>query len=161
MSILPGWPLRRIGLGSGRAVARPVGRKVQASMQLSHEQRQGLCYSRPEWGRLRQLVRDAWPACCGCGTAGSLVDHIVPLNVDPSRAFDLTNLQTLCHSCHTRKTSEIDAPHGQAALYRYDLAGERADMRPESMKQWARDMRASGVAARAVRGKAFEGDVIC
>ena len=40
----------------------------------------------------------------GRAVAASQVDHIVPLRADRSRLLDQTNVQSLCHSCHSRKT---------------------------------------------------------
>lgn len=54
--------------------------------------------------RLEALRRDGW-ACVQCGSRHRLeIDHIEAVRTAPERAFDLTNLQTLCASCHTRKT---------------------------------------------------------
>lgn len=54
--------------------------------------------------RLEALRRDNWQ-CVQCGATGRLeVDHIIPVRSEPDRAYDLTNLQTLCPKCHTRKT---------------------------------------------------------
>jgi len=54
--------------------------------------------------RLQAKRRDGWK-CVACGVTGRLeVDHIIPVRAAPERAFDLTNLQTLCVSCHSRKT---------------------------------------------------------
>lgn len=75
-------------------------------------------HSRPvlksrRWLVLRHqiLERDGW-ACVGCGTRrGRLeVDHIHPVRTAPGRAFDPANLQTLCPSCHTKKT-RIECGH--------------------------------------------------
>ena len=58
------------------------------------------------WKGVRQQAkrRDGWK-CVQCGAQGRLeVDHIIPVRDAPERAFDLTNLQTLCPSCHSRKT---------------------------------------------------------
>ena len=58
------------------------------------------------WVRVRRRVldRDGW-RCQACGKAGRLeVDHILPL-VDGGQPYDLDNLQTLCRSCHVRKTA--------------------------------------------------------
>lgn len=68
-------------------------------------------YSRPvlrtkRWKALRHVIleRDGW-ACVQCGAIKRLeVDHIKPVRHAPDRAFDPANLQTLCASCHTRKT---------------------------------------------------------
>lgn len=58
------------------------------------------------WPALRHeaLRRDGF-ACVQCGARFGLeVDHIEPVRTAPGRAFDLTNLQTLCGACHSRKT---------------------------------------------------------
>lgn len=58
------------------------------------------------WKALRQqaLRRDGF-ACLCCGARGRLeVDHIKPVRSHPELAWDLGNLQSLCPSCHTRKT---------------------------------------------------------
>lgn len=54
--------------------------------------------------RLQAKRRDGW-ACVQCGAKTRLeVDHIQPVRTHPDRAFDIDNLQTLCGSCHARKT---------------------------------------------------------
>ena len=54
--------------------------------------------------RLVALRRDGF-RCVRCGASGRLeVDHIAPVRDAPERAYDLANLQSLCTSCHTRKT---------------------------------------------------------
>jgi len=54
--------------------------------------------------RLAALRRDGW-RCVQCGQRGRVeVDHIAPVRERPDLAFDVANLQTLCRSCHTRKT---------------------------------------------------------
>lgn len=74
----------------------------------------GLKYFRPSravtksrrWPALRiaALRRDDW-CCVQCGARGWLeVDHIKPVRDAPELAFALSNLQTLCRSCHSRKT---------------------------------------------------------
>jgi 5-methylcytosine-specific restriction endonuclease McrA len=58
------------------------------------------------WSALRLTAkrRDGW-RCVQCGAVGRLeVDHIQPVRTHPERAFDLSNLQTLCGRCHSRKT---------------------------------------------------------
>ncbi|MCY4394984.1 MAG: HNH endonuclease signature motif containing protein [Rhodospirillaceae bacterium] len=57
------------------------------------------------WAAIRRTVfnRDHW-RCTSCGNAGRLeCDHVKPLQRggDP---FDMSNLQTLCRSCHIEKT---------------------------------------------------------
>ncbi|MDT0635046.1 HNH endonuclease [Spectribacter hydrogenooxidans] len=54
--------------------------------------------------RIQALRRDGW-RCVQCGRRGRLeVDHIQAVRHAPALAFDLANLQTLCPSCHSRKT---------------------------------------------------------
>ncbi len=60
----------------------------------------------PQWKAVRQIVkrRDGF-RCVKCGAVGDLeVDHIKPVRTHPALAFDPQNLQTLCVSCHSRKT---------------------------------------------------------
>jgi 5-methylcytosine-specific restriction endonuclease McrA len=35
---------------------------------------------------------------------GDVVDHIIELRDDFSKRLDVNNLQTLCYSCHNKKT---------------------------------------------------------
>lgn len=54
--------------------------------------------------RLQAKRRDGFK-CVKCPARGRLeVDHIKPVRTHPELAFDLANLQTLCGSCHARKT---------------------------------------------------------
>ena len=63
--------------------------------------------------RFQALRRDGF-ACVQCGVRGRLeVDHVQPVRTHPERAFDLSNLQALCASCHTRKT-RVEAGHPPA-----------------------------------------------
>ena len=57
--------------------------------------------NRRQWAHARRaaLERDAW-RCTRCSKAGRLeVDHVLPLN-HGGPPFELTNLRTLCVSCH-------------------------------------------------------------
>ena len=38
-------------------------------------------------------------------TVATEVDHIVPIKKDWSKRLDINNLQSLCHSCHMKKTA--------------------------------------------------------
>ena len=54
------------------------------------------------------LLRDGF-LCQNCQRngvikTGDVVDHIVELKDDMSKAFDMDNLETLCHKCHNYKT---------------------------------------------------------
>ena len=57
--------------------------------------------------RPQQLARE--PFCRDCARRGlrvyaTDVDHVVPHDGDWSKFVDETNLQSLCHSCHSAKT---------------------------------------------------------
>jgi 5-methylcytosine-specific restriction protein A len=63
------------------------------------------------WKRLRlvALKRDRY-LCVSCLAAGRLVaavdvDHIRTVKAAPDLRLDVTNLQSLCKSCHRRKTA--------------------------------------------------------
>ena len=68
-------------------------------------------YSLPVWTddlRPNQLLRE--PFCRACAQLGlrvwaTDVDHVVPHDGDWSKFIDPDNLQSLCHSCHGRKTA--------------------------------------------------------
>ena len=67
-------------------------------------------YSLPIWTdnlRPAQLLREPW--CRECARQGRRVratdvDHIEPHNGDWQRFTDPSNLQSLCHGCHSAKT---------------------------------------------------------
>ena len=66
------------------------------------------------WFRVAESHRKMYPACEECGrhppvkangNAGRhIVDHIVPVRVEPMRRLDPANCRTLCRSCHGLKT---------------------------------------------------------
>ena len=59
-----------------------------------------------EQRRLLQLAREPWCAEClrnGIYTPASDVDHVVPHRGD-QLSFMTGELQSLCHSCHSKKT---------------------------------------------------------
>ena len=68
-------------------------------------------YSLPIWTehlRPDQLLREPWCAECakrGDRTRATDVDHITPHRGDRKLFSDPANLQSLCHSCHARKTA--------------------------------------------------------
>lgn len=69
-------------------------------------------YRDRRWSALRLMAkrRDQWK-CVKCGSRYRLeVDHIEAVRNAPDRAFDLSNLQTLCAPCHGAKT-RLEAGH--------------------------------------------------
>jgi 5-methylcytosine-specific restriction protein A len=65
------------------------------------------------WRRLREQHLRRNRACVGviegqrrpCGEWATDVDHIVSVRDAPERRLDPTNLRSLCHSCHSRRTA--------------------------------------------------------
>lgn len=69
--------------------------------------------------RMQALDRDGW-ACVECGTPMRLeIDHIEPVKTRPDLSYSLGNLQTLCGSCHARKT-RIEVGHAPLSKDRQD-----------------------------------------
>src|SRR5262245_29076879 len=63
----------------------------------SHKQGYGA-----RWRRLRSMVLNRQPLCRICHAPATDVDHILPRRSGGRDTFE--NLQSLCHSCHSRKT---------------------------------------------------------
>ena len=75
-------------------------------MALKYDRHSAAVLRSPRWkgARLSAKRRDGF-MCVKCGARHGLeVDHIIPVRDAPERAYDLTNLQTLCRACHSRKT---------------------------------------------------------
>jgi 5-methylcytosine-specific restriction endonuclease McrA len=62
------------------------------------------------WQRLRKRHLQGQPMCVRCGGPGQDVDHVVSVKRAPQRRLDPTNLQTMCHSCHSKATNAHDHP---------------------------------------------------
>ena len=74
----------------------------------TREQRQ-VFYQSSDWRNLRNYVISIEPFCRQCKAEGYIilaeeVDHIIDIVDNPSKALDISNLQPLCRSCHSRKT---------------------------------------------------------
>lgn len=68
-------------------------------------------YKTGVWIRLRNHKRSISPLCEVCLKEDKVkpmvdVDHIVPIKEDWSLRLTLSNLQSLCRSCHVKKTKE-------------------------------------------------------
>jgi len=87
-------------------------------------------YRDRRWPALRLMAkrRDGF-RCVACGARGRLeVDHVLPVRTHPERAFDLSNLQTLCGKCHGAKT-RIECGHTPLSPERQKWRNLLQDMR--------------------------------
>ena len=63
--------------------------------------------------RARVLARDPYCKICervGCKMVSTDADHIVPRS--EGGADEMSNLQGVCHSCHSRKTATLNGGFG-------------------------------------------------
>jgi len=95
----------RIATVDTRCVKPPV---------LSTEGSRNPVYKDPRYQEWRaRVIHRAGERCqrvgCGRKEPRMFADHIVEVEDDPSKAFDPTNGQCLCGSCHTLKTNEARA----------------------------------------------------
>jgi len=72
--------------------------------KLYSEKRENRQYwSRWEWRKIRQEHLKKYPFCAICGSKAREVDHIIPVAQGGTDNDD--NLQSLCKSCHSKKTA--------------------------------------------------------
>lgn len=64
-----------------------------------------------EWRAIRAAQLRKYPMCAVCGAVATDVDHIVPLA--RGGTHDVSNLQSLCHAHHSRKTATRDGGWGR------------------------------------------------
>lgn len=67
------------------------------------------------WQKFRKSFLMRHPVCAMCGRLATDVDHIVPLAIAPTRKYDESNLQALCHECHSRKTVKENGGFGNVS----------------------------------------------
>ena len=70
-----------------------------------------------KWRKLRDRFIAQHPHCEECLKHGKItlatdVDHIIPHRGDPKLLYDEGNLQSLCKSCHSRKTAKENGGFG-------------------------------------------------
>ena len=68
-------------------------------------------YASAKWKKVRDLQLKQEPLCRMCGRPATLVDHIVEIR-DGGAKLDFSNLQSLCHSCHNKKTALAKSRRG-------------------------------------------------
>ncbi len=95
----------------------PIHKSVMSS---KYDRRRGTSTERGygvRWRRLRTWFLNAHPLCAECQRQGklipaALVDHIIPHRGDSALLYDPANLQSLCTTCHNRKTATEDGGLG-------------------------------------------------
>lgn len=70
------------------------------------------------WSRARKMFLNENPLCVHCQnegriTAANEVDHIIPHKKDYDLFWDEGNWQSLCKSCHSKKTTTEDGGFGR------------------------------------------------
>ncbi|GAA3020434.1 HNH endonuclease signature motif containing protein [Tetragenococcus solitarius] len=68
-------------------------------------------YHSKQWRKLSELYRYENPCCEICLANGvvrkaDVVDHVIELRDQWDKRLDKSNLMSLCHSCHYKKTKE-------------------------------------------------------
>lgn len=147
----PQWPPRpctflgcaALVQGGSRCPAHPYAPRVYDQQARDYDRERGSARERG-YGHVWKRVRDAHlrrqPLCQYCLLEGvvkaaEMVDHIVEIK-DGGARFKTSNLQSLCNSCHRRKTE---------ATRREREASEGASARAPRMSQ---ERRASGAGPR-------------
>ena len=85
---------------------------------FDHTTRKGrhIFYQSALWHNVRNQILSTQPLCRHCILNGLLipateVDHIIDLKLRPDLCIEPTNLQPLCHSCHSSKTYKAIHQH--------------------------------------------------
>jgi 5-methylcytosine-specific restriction protein A len=92
----------------------------KSKVRIQYEAQRGTSTERgynARWRRLRQWFLNSHPLCAECGRHGILkaaavVDHVIPHRGDQTLLYDQSNLQSLCTTCHNRKTATEDGGLG-------------------------------------------------
>lgn len=90
----------------GEAISRGYCAPCAAKRPQTEDAYRGSRHERgygAEWEKLRMSVLRSSPGCAMCGQPATDVDHILPKR--RGGTDDRSNLQTLCHACHSRKTA--------------------------------------------------------
>lgn len=93
---MPERPKRVKGIRVATGTYRPPGKRRDSAASRGYD---------ATWRKVRMAHLMANPVCVvpGCGKSAVDVDHIVP-HQDGGGRLDPNNLQSFCHSCHSRKT---------------------------------------------------------
>jgi len=93
----------------------------EADRDYNHRQRDRTAqsfYESTAWRRVRRIKLSDSPLCEECKRGGTLVaatvvDHIMPIRQGGAK-LEMDNLQSLCQSCHSRKSALEGSRWGKA-----------------------------------------------
>lgn len=102
--------------GEARDAQMKAEREVHRTKRTGSSTARGYGY---KWQRLRARILEAHPLCVECEKQGIIklatdVDHIKPHKGNPVLMWDESNLQPLCHECHSKKTAREDGGFGNS-----------------------------------------------
>ena len=102
--------------GEKRDARLKAARDKRRTERAGSSTERGYGYS---WQKRRTAFLRGHPLCEECRKRGRItpatdVDHIEPHNGDWQRFTDPSNLQSLCHSCHSAKTMAESRAKGKA-----------------------------------------------
>jgi 5-methylcytosine-specific restriction protein A len=94
-------PVHSIKYGKSPEIKRIYDKNVRVNQSF---------YDSPAWRKVRATYKRANPLCVSCKAEGfaieaKVIDHIIEIK-DGGAALSYSNLQSLCHKCHNRKTAE-------------------------------------------------------
>lgn len=102
-------------------------RRNQAQTRRANQDPSMDAYTTPHWRTTRARHLRTHPTCTHCHNNGNVVDHIIPRQILTAAGIHNPDhprwLQTLCDTCHNRKTRTTDTP-----LIRRLNAGEDATL---------------------------------
>ena len=87
--------------------AQRQGRAQKAKQDYDrHRRRRAPLLSSARWQRLRKMFLAKNPLCAICNRAATDVHHIEERTGRPDLAMSESNLQALCHECHSAITAK-------------------------------------------------------
>lgn len=103
-------PLKRCAASGCAALIEPPlrccprhARSNPGSERSEYHRTNGWFYSSARWRRFRLWFLRRHPICVGCPAPAEQVDHIEPI-AQGGAVLDESNCQSLCASCHSKKT---------------------------------------------------------
>ena len=69
-------------------------------------------YNSRAWRRASKNHLEDEPLCRKCGAIAVMTDHVIPIKRGGSK-WDASNWQSLCQSCHARKSAEEGSRFGK------------------------------------------------